>query len=197
MARKQAKQFVEEAKRIINDNIHIARFNETLRNVEKLKTKYIDLDEENHILSSNNNELRQLVVSLNDNNKVLNEQVQFLEEIINSLQIIVSIKDVNRRNLLWYNQNYNRLLGYKHKELQELNCEEAVNHYHPEDRIKLEEREKHISDISRNKYSCVIRLKHVNGNWLKMNSDYFVIKRNPDGTQSQAVEILSSIESVD
>jgi len=133
-------------------------------------------------------------MTLNDNNHILTEQIDFLEEIINSLQVIVSVKDLNRRSLLWYNQNYNRLLGYKHKELQELNSKEALNFYHPEDRAKIEERNKLISDNTQNRYSCVIRLKHVNGNWLKMNSDYIVLKRNPDGSQSQAIEILTNIQ---
>jgi PAS domain S-box-containing protein len=195
MARKQAKRFIEDAKRIMDENIHLARFNETLRNIEKLKNKHINLIEENLELSKTNSHLKDLILTLNDNNRILSDQINFLEEIINSLQIIVSIKDLNRRNLLWYNQNYKRLLGYRHKELQELNSEEAMNFYHPEDRGKIEERNKYISNQSQNRYSCVIRLKHINGQWIKMNSDYFVLKRNPDGSQSQAMEILTNIKN--
>jgi|WetSurMetagenome_2_1015567.scaffolds.fasta_scaffold245420_2 PAS domain S-box-containing protein len=194
MARKQAKRFIEDAKRIMDENIHLARYNETLRNIEKLKNKHINLVEENLELSKTNSHLKELILALNDNNRILSDQINFLEEIINSLQIIVSIKDLNRRNLLWYNQNYKRLLGYRHKELQELNSEEALNFYHPEDRRKIEERNKYISNQSQDRYSCVIRLKHINGHWIKMNSDYFVLKRNPDGSQSQAMEILTNIE---
>lgn len=195
MARKQLNKFVEDARRIMNENVHLARFNETIKNVNKLKDKFIEIDGENVELKRVNEYLSGLVFTLNENNKLLTEQVNFLEEIINSMKLIVSIKDLNHRNLLWYNQNYKRLLGYRHKELQELNCEEAVNLYHPEDHAKIEEREKQISDISQNRYSCVIRLKHVNGKYVKVNSDYIVLKRNPDGTQSQALEILSGIES--
>jgi PAS domain S-box-containing protein len=187
MTRRQSKHFVEEAKQIMNENIHIARFNETLRNIDKLKAKHIELNAENE-------NLHKLITVLSQNNQSLNEQISFLEEIINSLQVIVSIKDLNHKNLLWYNLNYKRLLGYEHKELQELNSKEAINFYHPEDRKKITERNKLISNESRNKYSCVVRLRHINGDWVKMNSDYFVLKRNPDGTQSQALEILSQIE---
>jgi PAS domain S-box-containing protein len=186
MARKQSKRFIEKAKQIMDENIHLARFNETFRNIDKLKNKHIELTEENE-------NLKNMIMVLNDNNHILHDQINFLEEIINSLQVIVSVKDLNKRNLLWYNQNYNRLLGYKHKELQELNSEEAMNFYHPEDYAKIEERNKLVSDNSQNRYSCVIRLKHINGNWLKMNSDYIVLKRNPDGSQSQAIEILTNI----
>ncbi len=195
MARKQAKRFIEEAKQIMDENIHLARFNEILRNIDKLRNKHIELTEENENLNKQIDHLKVLVMNLNENNHILSDQINFLEEIINSLQVIVSIKDLNKRNLLWYNQNYNRLLGYRHKELQELNSEEAMNFYHPEDHAKIEERNKLISDNSQNRYSCVIRLKHVNGNWLKMNSDYIVLKRNPDGSQSQAIEILSNIQA--
>jgi PAS domain-containing protein len=196
MARRETKKFLEEAKRIMDENVHLARFNESLRNIEKLKEKHIQIQEENLQLKEENEYLQNLTNTVIQNSKQLNEQVVFLEEILNGLHLIVSIKDLNHRNLLWYNQNYKRILGYRHKELQELNCEEASNHYHPEDYKKIEERNKLISDISRNRYSCVIRLKHINGNWLKMNSDYIVLKRNPDGSQSQALEILSGIEQL-
>jgi PAS domain S-box-containing protein len=195
MARKQTKRFIEEAKNIMEENLHLARFNETIRNIEKLKIKHFELTEENGNLNGQIDRLKNLVMNLNENNHVLNDQISFLEEIINSLQVIVSVKDINRRSLLWYNQNYNRLLGYRHKELQELNSKEALNFYHPEDHAKIEERNKLIADISQNRYSCVIRLKHVNGKWLKMNSDYIVLKRNPDGSQSQAIEILTNIQA--
>jgi PAS domain-containing protein len=196
MARRDTKKFLEEAKRIMDENVHLARFNETLRNVEKLKTNHLQMQDENLKLKEENAYLRAITNTLLQNNKLVSEQVVFLEEILNSLHLIVSIKDLNRRNLLWYNQNYRRILGYRHKELQELNCEEASNHYHPEDYIKIEERDRQIADISHNRYSCVVRLKHVNGKWLKMNSEYIVLKRNPDGSQSQALEILSGIEQL-
>jgi PAS domain-containing protein len=195
MARKRTKRFIEEAKKIMDENIHLARFNETIRNIEKLKTKYIEINEENLKLHYELEHMKSLILTLNDNNHVLVDKINFLEEIINGLKVLVSIKDLNNKNLLWYNQNYNRLLGYKHKELQELSCEEAVNLYHPEDRAKIEERDKLTSDINQDRYSCVLRLKHVNGNWLKMNSDYIVLKRNPDGSQSQAIEIMTNIEA--
>jgi PAS domain S-box-containing protein len=194
MARKQTNKFIEDAKRIMDDNIHLARFNETLRNIEKLKLKHIELVDANDKLNNSYAHLKSLVMTLSENNRTLNEQVNFLEEIINGLQVIVSVKDLNKRNFLWYNQNYKRLLGYKHKELQSLQNKEAMEYYHPEDYPKIEERDKLISQPSQNRYSCVIRLKHINGNWLKMNSDYIVLKRNPDGSQSQAIEILSNIE---
>jgi PAS domain S-box-containing protein len=194
MARREAKRFIENAKRVMDENIHIARFNETLRNVDKLKTKHIELTEENTKLIHITDHLKDLVYSLNENNKLLNDQIIFLEEILNSLQMIVSIKDLNKRNLLWYNQNYKRLLGYKHKELQELNSEEAMNFYHPEDRDKIEERNKLFTNTANNRSSCIVRLRHVNGQWVKMNSDYIILKRNPDGSQSQALEILTNMD---
>jgi len=194
MARKQTKRFIEEAKQIMDENLHLARFNETIRNIDKLRIKHIELIEENENLNQQIDRLKNVVMTLSDNNLILSDQINFLEEIINSFQVIVSIKDLNRKSLLWYNQNYNRLLGYKHKELQELNSKEALNFYHPEDHAKIEERNRLISDNTQNRYSCVIRLKHVNGKWLKMNSDYIVLKRNPDGSQSQAIEILTNIQ---
>lgn len=192
MARKTSSKFVEEAKRIMDENIHMARFNETSRNIEKLKQNHINISCENSQLKGINIHLEELVCTLKENNRRLVEQVNFLEEILNSMQLLVSVKDINHRNMLWYNENYKRILGYRHKELQELNCEEAINRYHPEDRRIIEDRSKQVNQSAHNRYSCVLRLKHIDGSWLRMNSDYIVIKRNPDGTHSQALEILSA-----
>ena len=102
----------------MDENIHMALFNESIRNINRLKDKHTDLIKENEKLNKLNDDLKGLIISLSDSNHILYDQVNFLEEIINSLQVIVSVKDLNKRNLLWYNKNYNRLLGYRHKELQ-------------------------------------------------------------------------------
>jgi PAS domain S-box-containing protein len=165
MSKKQEKSFIDQAKQIMNDNIHIARFNETQRNIEKLRTHYIDMCDQNEKLSTDVDKLKNLVL-LSENNSILFDQVNFLEEIINSLHVIVSIKDLNKRNLLWYNQNYRRLLGYRHKELQELNTDEAFNHYHPDDRQIIEDRNKYMSVSSNNRHSCQFRMRHKNGKYV-------------------------------
>jgi PAS domain S-box-containing protein len=194
MAKKQANSIIDQAKSIMDENIHIARFNETQRNLDKLKNHFITLTDDNDRINHENDKLKGLVDFLKESNNVLHDHVLFLEEIINSLQVIVSIKDLNKKNMLWYNQNYNRMLGYKHKELQELSSDKAFNMYHPDDRQIIEDRNKYMSDSSNNRYSCTLRLRHKNGKWVKMNSDLIVLKRNPDGSLSKAMEILSNMQ---
>lgn len=186
MIRRNLNRFVDEAKRVMDENIHIARFNDSLRNIEKLKNEYLKVSEENE-------QLKEYLSNLTNDNMLLSQHISFLEDIINNLKVIVSVKDLNKRNLLWYNMNYTNLLGYRHKELQELHSKEALNFYHPEDRSKIVERNRCIADTNRNRHSCIVRLKHVNGNYVTMNSDYFVLKRNPDGSLSRALEILTTV----
>jgi PAS domain S-box-containing protein len=194
MSRKQEKSFVDHAKQIMDENIHLARFNDTQRNIEKLKAHYIQLTQENKNLKTDNDRLKELFLLIHENNSALHDQIIFLEEIINSLKVLISIKDLNRKNLLWYNQNYNRILGYRHKELQELNCDKTLNLYHPDDRHKIEDRDRYMSDSTNNRHSCTIRMRHKNGSWVKMNSDFIALKRNPDGSLSKAMEILTNVQ---
>jgi PAS domain S-box-containing protein len=185
MASGNENRFVNEAKRIMDENIHLLRFTDTMRNIEKLKDRYSEVLDEN-------DKMKELLYYFNEANKTLHNQVEFLEEILNGLQVIISIKDLNRKSLLWYNQNYNRILGYRHKELQELNSRRATSLYHPEDRHLLDDRKKQMKD--KNQHTCTFRLRHKDGRWIRLNSDYIVLKRNPDGSLSQAVEILSRAE---
>jgi len=188
------RNIVDDARRVMDENMDIARFNNVLNSIEKIKEKYEFLNKNNERLEQTNIFLQNIVYALEKRNNELNEQISFLEEIINNMRIIVSIKDIKRRNLLWYNKNYQKILGYHHRELQELNCEEAVNHYHPDDYKMIQERDNIVRNIHSNSYSCVVRLKHVNGKWLKMRSDFYVLKRNSDGTASQAMEVMRAIE---
>jgi PAS domain S-box-containing protein len=192
--KKDTNIFVDEVKRIMEDNLPIARFNEILRNIDRLKDNYLQLKKENEALIQSNEGLKEILKSFSGEINRLNDQVTFLEEILNSLQLIVSIKDVKRRNLLWYNQNYQRLLGYHHKQLQALNTSEAIRLYHPEDYQKIRERNRYILDSNQDYYSCNLRLRHINGRWMKVHSDYIVLKRASDGSLLQAMEIFSDIK---
>ena len=188
---KDDESFLNEARHIIEDNAPMARFNETIRNVEKLKANFTSVAEQNKELLKQNQRLKNIVFLLDKNNSALVENISFLEEILNSLQMIVSIKDTNKNNLLWYNDNYERILGYQHRDLQGLNSTDEMKYYHPEDRPKIADRKRVFSSKHVNRHTCTLRMKHKSGSWVAMNSDLIVIKRNPDGTTSRALEILS------
>ncbi|MCX7986821.1 MAG: PAS domain-containing protein [Bacteroidales bacterium] len=192
--RKNIKNFVDEAKRVMEENLPLARFNETLRNIEKLRLDYAKVSHENSQMREELEEYGYLVSSLTNEILRLRDQVSLLEEVFNSLHIIVSIKDVKRRNFLWYNENYSRILGYRHKQLQELNSREAINLYHPEDYDKIKERNRFMTEGKHNRHSCHIRLRRTDGRWIRMRSDYIALKRAGDGSLLQAIEIFSDIK---
>lgn len=191
--RKHIKTFVDEAKRVMDENLPIARFNEVLRVVDKLKSDYSAVENEKQELQQEIEKYNYLVSSLSKEIWRLREQVNLLEEVFNSLHIIVSIKDVQRGIFLWYNENYSRILGYRHKQLQELNSREAVHLYHPEDYQKIRERNKFMTRGENNRHSCQVRLRRIDGRWVRMRSDYIALKRGNDGSLLQAIEIFSDI----
>ncbi|MGC8823232.1 MAG: PAS domain S-box protein [Bacteroidales bacterium] len=190
---KHIKTFVDEAKRVMDDNLPIARFNEVLRVVDKLKSDYSAVISEKQELQQEIEAYRHLVASLSNEIWRLREQVSLLEEVFNSLHLIVSIKDVKKGNFLWYNENYSRILGYRHKQLQELNSREAIHLYHPEDYQKIKERNKFMTHGEHNRHSCQVRLRRIDGRWVRMRSDYIALKRGSDGSLLQAIEIFSDI----
>ncbi len=191
---KSIRFFVDSVKKTMDENLPYARFNETLRNIEKLKDNYTDLVNENNKLKDSILEYKAIISGLNQEINRLREQLMLLEEVFNSLKLIVSVRDIRRRNFIWYNQNYRRILGYRHKQLQELNTKEAIHLYHPDDYRKIRERNKFIIDHNQESHSCHVRLKHVNGSWIRMRSDFIALKRGLDGKLLQAIEIFSEIE---
>ena len=191
---KKIKTFVDEAKRVMDANLPNARFHEALRIVEELKSDYSSLNQEKKKLEDKIEEYIYLVANLSNEIWRLREQVALLEEVFNSLHLIVSIKDVKRGNFLWYNENYSRILGYRHKQLQELNSREAVNLYHPDDYRKIRERNKFMTHGGQNRHSCQVRLRRIDGRWVRVRSDYIALKRSVDGSLLQAIEIYSDIK---
>ena len=194
MSKGAAKRFVDEAKRFINEDISISRFGSTIENIQKLQESYVRISEENKLLKRDNEGFQMILTALSRENEYLQDNMRLLEEVLNRLPLIVSVRDVKKRSLLWYNRNFQCMLGYRHKELQELINKEAVYHYHPDDYRKVREREKFVSSVSNNCYSCNLRLKHIDGRYVNMQSDYFVLKRNADGSHREVIEILSAIE---
>jgi PAS domain S-box-containing protein len=184
--------FLNEAKKIIDENLYLARYNETLRNIEKLKEQHYETNYENIKLANINEKLKDVLNLLDQSNTSLTKHVDFLEDILNNLQMIISIKDLNHNNLLWYNDNYKRILGYRHRELQGLNSDEEKDYYHPDDYPKLVARKRIFKDKTATRHTCTLRLKHKNGRWITMNSDFIVLQRNPDGSLSRAIEILTN-----
>lgn len=191
--RKNIRTFVDAAKRVMDDNLPLARFNEVLRLSEELKSDYTQIYAEKQRLQHQLEKYEHLIANLSNEIWRLREQLILLEEVFNNLHLIVSIKDVKRGNFLWYNENYSRILGYRHKQLQELNSREAIHLYHPEDYGKIKERNKFMIRGDHNRHSCQVRLRRVDGRWIRMRSDYIAIKRGSDGSLLQAIEIFSDI----
>lgn len=191
--RKNIRTFVDAAKRVMDDNLPLARFNEVLRLSEELKSDYTQIYAEKQRLQHQLEKYEHLIANLSNEIWRLREQLILLEEVFNNLHLIVSIKDVKRGNFLWYNENYSRILGYRHKQLQELNSREAIHLYHPEDYSKIKERNKFMIRGDHNRHSCQVRLRSSDGRWIRMRSDYIAIKRGSDGSLLQAIEIFSDI----
>lgn len=124
------------------------------------------------------------------------QYISFLENILNNLNVLVSVKDCQNRNLLWYNSNFNQMLGYRHRELQDFSAESASSLYHPDDCKKLLSRSKILNANKQlNQYSCIVRLRHINGQWVMFNSQWVVLKRSENGQLSHVLEIMTDISS--
>lgn len=130
--------------------------------------------------------------SLLEKNDQLIHHIDFLESIFSGLQFIVSIRDLKQNNLLWHNDNFRHILGYRHKELQDINSNVSSTLYHPDDIKKLKLRRNCFeNDAQMQHYNCMLRLKDKHGRWISFNADWKVIKRDAENKPLWVLETLS------
>ena len=146
----------------------------------------------NQQLIRNMSNLRTENSNLQDRNDLLLHHIDFLESIFSGLQLIVSIRNLKQNNILWHNDNFKHILGYRHKELQDINSSILSPLYHPDDVNKLKLR-RHCLEHNTDKetYNCVLRLKDKRGRWISFNSDWKVIKRDANNKPLWVLETLS------
>jgi PAS domain S-box-containing protein len=165
--------------------------------LDELNKQYYEAVCTNQLLIRNLSDMRKDNFSQKDRNDVLLHHIDFLENILNKLHIIISLRDLKRNNLLWHNDNYKSLLGYRHKELQEIYSSSESPFYHPHDIKKLQTRQ---YELEHNKglqtYSCTYRLKNKKGDWVSFNSDWQVIKRDEVNNPWLVLEVLTVLSSV-
>jgi PAS domain S-box-containing protein len=174
-----------------------AHVNGMAESLNELNQQYYEAVCTNQILIRNLSDMRKENYSQKDRNDVLLHHIDFLENILNNLQIIISLRDLKRNNLLWHNDNYKLLLGYRHKELQEIYSSSDSSLYHPNDVEKLQARQ---YELEHNKglqtYSCSYRLKNKQGNWIPFNSNWQVMKRDKKNNPWLVLEVLTVLSPV-
>jgi PAS domain-containing protein len=175
----------------------LLRISDLIRNVDALHKLYLDSEAKNEMYSSDLQQMSKEIKGLEARNESLINHIELLESVLNSLQLIVSIRDMQRNSLLWYNANFLNILGYRHKELQTLISVTPEGLIYPEDLKKNVQRTHYLNTHPGiNHYSTIIRLKHKDGNWLTFNSLWHVLKRNDDRSVALVLELLSEISAM-
>ena len=122
--------------------------------------------------------------------KTKSEELSFLKDVISKLGAIVFIVDLESLEYIWGNGRYYDMFGYREDEIFMNIMEFAENYFHPDDKSIVKERVKAFRENKINSWSGVYRIKHKEGQWVWIYSQYTVCKRNADGIPVQLLGMV-------
>jgi len=117
-----------------------------------------------------------------NNNFALQEKVILYDEIIAKANVLIHIDDLNLRKMIWGNRKqFIDILGFSPDEVAAMGNKYLSNYYHPEDYSKVNEiTDFFLNDLGEN-HSTLFRVKHKDGDWLKLFTTRTLFKRNSEG----------------
>ncbi len=137
------------------------------------KPSYNDLLFENELLIAKARKL------LNKNIK-LKKRIQFIDEIIETINAMTYINDSIKEVLIWANKKYESISGYTLEERRSMSYEKHRSTYHPDDFYLLQSTKAQVQ-TNDNTEPAFYRYKHKSGKWIWLFGFGCVIKRLPNG----------------
>ncbi|HNW97758.1 MAG TPA: LuxR C-terminal-related transcriptional regulator [Bacteroidales bacterium] len=118
---------------------------------------------------------------INDNIE-LKEKVLLYDEIISKANVLIHIDDLNTSKMIWGNhKQFIDILGFSPDDIVAMGIDYLANYYHPDDFDKVNETISFFLNDKGEKHSTLFRIKHKNGEWLKLYTTRTLFKRTSEG----------------
>ncbi|MFW5657420.1 MAG: LuxR C-terminal-related transcriptional regulator [Bacteroidota bacterium] len=128
-------------------------------------------------------------LSLNDKEKIL-----FYEKVFSKLNAIVFVFDLNNFRMLWVNDAFKKILGYK-KLSKAISRELLVDIYHPDDRNYLDEMVEFFRKNKNGTFTAIFQFRDINGKYVWLCTAANVFRRNADRSVFEVVGVSLSFSN--
>jgi LuxR family transcriptional regulator, quorum-sensing system regulator SdiA len=108
----------------------------------------------------------------------LKKQILFYDKIFANINAIVSVFDMNRFRLVWANEHFRKVLGYKRNKKSE--PEKVVELYHPDDRDFLLQMKKYFVGNPQGNFTAFYKFRNAKGEYLWFYTTASVFRYSPD-----------------
>lgn len=126
--------------------------------------------------------------SLPEKYKKSKEKILFYEKIFSSLNAIVFVFDLNNYKMLWVNDSFKKILGYK-KSTRSIPEEEMLDVYHPDDRDVLREMRNFFRQNKSASFTALFKFRDVNNNYLWLCTVANIFRRTKDESVFEVVGV--------
>ena len=126
--------------------------------------------------------------SLPEKYKKSREKILFYEKIFSSLNAIVFMFDLNNYKMLWVNNSFKKILGYK-KSMRSIPEEEMLDVYHPDDRDVLREMRNFFRQNKSASFTALFKFRDVNNNYLWLCTVANIFRRTNDESVFEVVGV--------
>ncbi len=110
-------------------------------------------------------------------NLIYKENLLFYEKIFSSLNAIVFVFDVNNLKMLWTNDAFKKILGYK-KSSQKIPESVLAEIYHPDDRDFINEMKGFFKEDKNGTFTAIIKFRDVHNKYIWLCTACNIYRKN-------------------
>ncbi len=116
------------------------------------------------------------------------EQLLFYEKIFSSLNAIIFVFDLNNYRMLWVNDAFKKILGYKNS-TEKIPEDVLLEIYHPDDRDLLADIKKYFKRKKKGTYTAIFKFRNSKGKYIWLCSVANLFRRTPDNSVFEMVGV--------
>jgi len=126
--------------------------------------------------------------NLAESNLKYKKQIQFYEKVLRSLNAIVFVFDMNNFKMLWVNDSFKKILGYK-KSTRSIPEQELINVYHPDDRDVLREMRNYFTHNKSGTFTAIFKFRDISNKYLWLCTAASIFRRTTDESVFEVVGV--------
>lgn len=127
---------------------------------------------------------KQKILSLTQNEKTL-----FYEKLFSSMGAIVYVLDIQSWKLVYVNEAFNRILGYK-PQPQQLSLETMLENHHPDDHELFTQMPEYFKTNKSGTYTSIYRLKNAQGEYHWFINSSRIFRKKSDNSVLEVIGVL-------
>lgn len=119
----------------------------------------------------------------------LQKELGYYEKILHNTDAIILILDMLTPRILFANEAFQRVTGYKIQEGKDISFEDIISLYHPDDKAYFTEMQNHLITKPESNYNAFYRIRKPDGSYIWLYTSNRVFRVDPE---NEVFEVIAT-----